>query len=118
MSIVSLVIAPYIAVDGGTAEDMLMDGTKTECCAAKKEMKCDMSMCADMSEEECAAYCDSVGCSPEEKAMCVKHAGKGDHSSMEGCEHGCKSKEECKHHEGEEAAEEGHEHTNYFRVYK
>jgi K(+)-stimulated pyrophosphate-energized sodium pump len=77
MSIVSLVIAPYIAVDGGTAEDMLMDGTKTECCAAKKEMKCDMSMCADMSEEECAAYCDSVGCSPEEKAMCVKHAGKG-----------------------------------------
>jgi K(+)-stimulated pyrophosphate-energized sodium pump len=110
MSIVSLVIAPYIAVDGGTAEDMLMDGTKTECCAAKKEMKCDMSMCADMSEEECAAYCDSVGCSPEEKAMCVKHAGKGDHSSMEGCEHGCKSKEECKHHEGEEAAEEGHEH--------
>jgi K(+)-stimulated pyrophosphate-energized sodium pump len=112
MSIVSLVIAPYIAVDGGTAEDMLMDGTKTECCAAKKEMKCDMSMCADMSEEECAAYCDSVGCSPEEKAMCVKHAGKGDHSSMEGCEHGCKSKEECKHHEGEEAAEEGHEHAH------
>jgi K(+)-stimulated pyrophosphate-energized sodium pump len=112
MSIVSLVIAPYIAVDGGTAEDMLMDGTKTECCADKKEMKCDMSMCADMSEEECAAYCDSVGCSPEEKAMCVKHAGKGDHSSMEGCEHGCKSKEECKHHEGEEAAEEGHEHAH------
>ncbi|MBP6302691.1 MAG: sodium-translocating pyrophosphatase [Bacteroidia bacterium] len=112
MSIVSLVIAPYIAVDGGTAEDMLMDGTKTECCAAKKEMKCDMSMCADMSEEECAAYCDSVGCSPEEKAMCVKHAGKGDHSSMEGCEHGCKSKEECKHHEGEETAEEGHEHAH------
>jgi len=112
MSIVSLVIAPYIAVDGGTAEDMLMDGTKTECCAAKKEMKCDMSMCADMSEEECAAYCDSVGCSPEEKAMCVKHAGKGDHSSMEGCEHGCKSKEECKHHEGEEAAEEGHEQAH------
>jgi K(+)-stimulated pyrophosphate-energized sodium pump len=121
MSIVSLVIAPYIAVDGGTAEDMLMDGTKTECCAAKKEMKCDMSMCADMSEEECAAYCDSVGCSPEEKAMCVKHAGKGEHSSMEGCEHGCKSEEECEkscgekcasHHEGEAAAEEGHEHAH------
>ena len=121
MSIVSLVIAPYIAVDGGTAEDMLMNGTKTECCAAKKEMKCDMSMCADMSEEECAAYCDSVGCSPEEKAMCVKHAGKGAGSCMEGCDHGCKSEEECEkscgekcasHHEGEAAAEEGHEHAH------
>ena len=121
MSIVSLVIAPYIAVDAGTAEDMLMDGTKTECCVAKKEMKCDMSMCADMSEEECAAYCDSVGCSPEEKAMCVKHAGKGANSCMEGCDHGCKSEDECEkscgekcasHHEGKEAADEGHEHAH------
>jgi K(+)-stimulated pyrophosphate-energized sodium pump len=120
MSIVSLVIAPYIAVDGGTAEDMLMDGTKTECCAAKKEMKCDMSMCADMSEEECAAYCDSVGCSPEEKAMCVKHAGKGDHSSMEGCEHGCKSKKKNVNTTKVKKLPKKatNTRTNYFRVYK
>ena len=40
--------------------------------------KCDMSKCINMSKEECAKYCDSLKCSPEEKAMCLKHAaGKG-----------------------------------------
>jgi hypothetical protein len=36
-----------------------------------------MQKCMSMTKEECAAYCDSVGCTPEEKAVCVKHAGAG-----------------------------------------
>ena len=34
-----------------------------------------MSMVMNMSKEECAAYCDSLKCTPEQKAMCLKHAG-------------------------------------------
>ena len=36
---------------------------------------CDMEMVSCMSKEECAAYCDSMKCSPEEKELCLKHAG-------------------------------------------
>jgi len=77
--------------------------------------KCDMSKCASMTKEECAKMCDEKGCSAEEKEMCVKHAGmgegkecckkgteaaktcSGEHSKacMEGCNKGCKTKEEC-----------------------
>ena len=92
--------------------------------------KCDMNKCMNMSKEECAKYCDSVGCSAEEKAMCVQHAGatmgakkdcckKGGmeekkacckegaaagkacsgeaakKACMDGCTHGCQTKEEC-----------------------
>jgi K(+)-stimulated pyrophosphate-energized sodium pump len=38
--------------------------------------KCDMSKCATMTKEECAKMCDSVGCSPEEKEMCMSHYDK------------------------------------------
>jgi hypothetical protein len=47
-----------------------------------------------MSKEECAKYCDSVGCTAEEKAMCVSHAGKGK-ACCSGEGHG--EKEEHKH---------------------
>ncbi|MDL5047771.1 sodium-translocating pyrophosphatase [Oscillatoria amoena NRMC-F 0135] len=90
MSIVSLIIAPHIAVNGGhgaSADDCCTDGgkAKTEACCsmdghhASANAKCDMDKCMEMTPEECAAYCDSVGCSPEQKAECVKHAkGKKD----------------------------------------
>ncbi len=120
MSIVSLVIAPYIAVEGGMTanQGMKMQGAKMECCADMMSTnsgmdmgKCDMSLCKTMSKEECAAYCDSVGCSAEEKEMCQSMYGadgkfdeakckemckaKMGSSCMEGCDKGCKTAEEC-----------------------
>ena len=76
-SIVSLIIAPYIAGGNG----VLGGGSEKECCKAKTEQcgdhnatatKCDMSKCATMTKDECAKHCDSVGCSAEEKAECMK----------------------------------------------
>jgi K(+)-stimulated pyrophosphate-energized sodium pump len=103
MSIVSLVIAPYIAVVGGMkADKMAGNGMQKECCKPMNT-KCDMNKCMSMTKEECAAYCDSMGCSAEEKEICMKHAGAGS-SCMDGCSHGCKTKEECMKNCGEECA--------------
>jgi K(+)-stimulated pyrophosphate-energized sodium pump len=35
--------------------------------------KCDMRECAKMTKDECAAMCDSLKCTPKEKAMCMAH---------------------------------------------
>ena len=98
MSIVSLVIAPYIAVTSsesaecgdhhGFKKECSMGGEAGACCHGKAmgEMKCDMSKCMNMTKEECAAYCDSMKCSPEEKAACLEHAGMG--SMPRSCDHG------------------------------
>jgi K(+)-stimulated pyrophosphate-energized sodium pump len=121
MSIVSLVIAPYIAVKGGlTNNDGMVNGAKTECCAMDSmDMdhcgmmgNCDMDKCMTMSKEECAAYCDSMKCTPEQKEMCQSMYGadgkfdeakckemcksKMHSDCMEGCDKGCKTEEECK----------------------
>ena len=90
MSLVSLVIAPFIAVSAGdgnvnpscgmtSAECCKKIDVKKDCCAYGSEKSCqaDMSKVMSMSKEECAAYCDSIGCSPEQKEMCLKHAGMG-----------------------------------------
>lgn len=75
MSIVSLVIAPYIAQPH--SENAGMDAccekkTEAACCEKGSEMgKCDMSLCATMTKEECAAHCDKMGCSAEEKEHCM-----------------------------------------------
>lgn len=84
--------------------------------------KCDMGKCMHMSKEECAAYCDSMKCSPEEKTMCLQHAGMGEmkgdcckkgaascsgeskKACVEGCSHGCTSKEDCMKKCGEACA--------------
>ncbi len=119
MSIVSLVIAPYIAVPN-MANGGDMTAGHAACCD-KGEMKCDMSKCATMTKEECAAMCDKMGCSPEEKAECMKLAGTGgaaccqdkascDHhvatasTCMDGCGKGCKDKAECEKNCGAECA--------------
>lgn len=89
-SIVSLIIAPYIASKGsdmgagkdnckGHGKEHCMEMKKAGCC--DKDMahqgmgKCDMSKCATMTKEECAKMCDSMGCSKEEKEACMKHYG-------------------------------------------
>jgi K(+)-stimulated pyrophosphate-energized sodium pump len=128
MSIVSLVIAPYIAVEGGMkADKSMVNGAKTECCtemgAGMNMGSCDMDKCMNMSQEECAAYCDSMQCTPEQKEICLKHAKGGnckmeganckkdsgkcameEKACMEGCEHKCDSKESCEKSCGEKCA--------------
>jgi K(+)-stimulated pyrophosphate-energized sodium pump len=75
MSIVSLVIAPYIAqphADAMGADACCEKKVEASCCQKGAEAgKCDMSLCATMTKEQCAAHCDSVGCSEEEKAHCM-----------------------------------------------
>jgi K(+)-stimulated pyrophosphate-energized sodium pump len=104
MSIVSLIIAPHIAVVGGHKSDKaMMHGQKMECCApgaAKVDMgKCDMEHCMTLTEEQCAAYCDSLQCTPEQKAACLDmlKAHKG-MMCEENCDKGCKTAEECEKH--------------------
>ena len=88
MSIVSLVIAPFIA--GKTFGERPNHGQGAACVEmqhCEKEMmgKCDMSKCATMTKEQCAAMCDSMGCDSSEKAACMgmydadgKFIGKGE----------------------------------------
>jgi K(+)-stimulated pyrophosphate-energized sodium pump len=88
MSIVSLVIAPYISV--GNAESKAMNcHNQTEMCAGMDSVdmgNCDLSKCMSMTSEECAAYCDSMKCTPAQKEACIKmiEAHKG--VNMSSCE--------------------------------
>ncbi len=89
MSIVSLVIAPYIAVNTAEAgmgcdKDKMhsecsmgaeMHGSCSQMQDACMESKCDMSKCASMTKEECAKVCDQNGCSVDEKAYCMSMYG-------------------------------------------
>ena len=98
MSIVSLVIAPFIA--GKTFGERPNNGQGAACVEmqhCEKEMmgKCDMSKCATMTKEQCAAMCDSIGCDSTEKAACMgmydadgKFIGKG--------HEGCSNEPACK----------------------
>ncbi|TAE85708.1 MAG: sodium-translocating pyrophosphatase [Bacteroidetes bacterium] len=117
MSIVSLVIAPYIAQPGSGKSDQAM-GTHAEkmaCCAEMTECemdmgKCDWNRCKTMTKDECAAYCDSLGCDAEQKAACLSMYGadgkfdeakckemcsKKMGADKENCDKGCKTAEEC-----------------------
>jgi len=88
MSIVSLVIAPYIAVNTAEAGMGCEDKMYSECtmgaemhggCSAMyegcMESNCDMSKCATMTKEECAKMCEENGCSVDEKAYCMSMYG-------------------------------------------
>src|SRR5574343_185233 len=91
--LVGLVIAPILGNGHGTEDkakpacctEMSKDGKSchgeaASCDHHKKGEtmigKCDMSKCANMTKDECAAMCDSLGCSAEEKEMCLAHYGK------------------------------------------
>ncbi len=85
MSIVSLVIAPYISGIGSASSEK-------ECCIKKEviiEKKCcdkdanaaavlgcEMDKCEKMTKDECAKMCDDIGCSPEQKAKCMSMYGE------------------------------------------
>ena len=68
--LIGLVIAPILGA--GNASE-----TTAACCSKEVKTvavvsgKCDLSKCATMTKEECAAMCDEKGCSPEEKAVCM-----------------------------------------------
>src|SRR5574343_601460 len=132
MSIVSLIIAPHIAVEGGHGADKnMVNGAKTECHMDMEHCSmdmgnCDMERCKTMTKDECAAYCDSMQCTPEQKEKCLSMYGadgKFDEAKckemcaadahgkcMDGCTKGCTDEEACKkscddkcvasHHEG------------------
>jgi K(+)-stimulated pyrophosphate-energized sodium pump len=115
MSIVSLVIAPYIAVG---SQDKMGDDCcakeKTEvsaCCAEGDHhtvaSKCDLNTCSKMTKEECAMMCDSMGCSADEKAKCMSlYNDKGEYvgACMSSCGKKCTSKEESMTNCGEACA--------------
>jgi K(+)-stimulated pyrophosphate-energized sodium pump len=44
-------------------------------CSREMVGNCDMSKCATITKEECAKMCDSLGCTPEEKEICLSHYG-------------------------------------------
>jgi K(+)-stimulated pyrophosphate-energized sodium pump len=99
MSIVSLVIAPYIAVNSSEAGMTGGCNMHKECGMGEDGMKgCDMNKCASMTKEECAKMCAEKGCTPEEKSYCMSMYdadGKfvGGKCDMNKCTH--MSKEEC-----------------------
>ena len=117
MSIVSLVIAPYIAISatGGKTEGgdcckdkMEMQGACGEGHHGMKNSKCDMSSCAKMNKEECAKMCDSMGCDSTERAHCMSmYNDKGEFVGpcMASCGKKCSNKEECMKNCSAECAE-------------
>jgi K(+)-stimulated pyrophosphate-energized sodium pump len=89
MSIVSLVIAPYIAGIGATDTNKGSQCANKEACSMGHNGmgKCDMNKCATMSKAECAAMCDSLGCDSTEKAACMSHYGAD--GKFKACEKTC-----------------------------
>jgi len=98
--LIGLVMAPILG-DGhaaGSGKDACC--AKTEMCEGKN-MKCDMSKMATMTKEECAKMCAEMGCSDEERAMCMAHyeesgkfnGGKGMKCDKSKC--ATMTKEEC-----------------------
>ncbi|NBU90653.1 MAG: sodium-translocating pyrophosphatase, partial [Flavobacteriia bacterium] len=73
--LIGLVIAPILGSGHHDAKKAIDSETKCEMvdgkCVTSTTGKCDMSQCAKMTKEECSKMCDSKGCSPEEKAMCL-----------------------------------------------
>jgi K(+)-stimulated pyrophosphate-energized sodium pump len=79
--LIGLVIAPILGSGHHDAKKANgCDTTKCEMidgkCVPINTDKCDMSQCAKMTKEECSKMCDSKGCSPEEKAMCLSNYGE------------------------------------------
>ena len=78
--LIGLVIAPILGSGHHDAKKAIDSETKCEMvdgkCITSTTGKCDMSQCAKMTKEECSKMCDSKGCSPEEKAMCLSNYGE------------------------------------------
>jgi K(+)-stimulated pyrophosphate-energized sodium pump len=117
MSIVSLVIAPYIAMTGGTDGKEACAGEKKECCSEMSmpkechegmaKMNCEMDADGNcwVSDSTCNAWmkegkCDSTACIKQENGRClVKHE-----VAMKAMGH----TEEMMHSECKEGPKDGH----------
>ncbi|MBP6039245.1 MAG: sodium-translocating pyrophosphatase [Flavobacterium sp.] len=74
--LIGLVIAPILGGHSeGTKKEMKYTIIEMNTTSSTKVGKCDMSKCATMTKDECAKMCDSLGCSAEEKEMCLSHYG-------------------------------------------
>jgi K(+)-stimulated pyrophosphate-energized sodium pump len=72
--LIGLVIAPILGGHSeGTKKEMKYTIIKMNGDASSDMGKCDMNKCATMTKDECAKMCDSLGCSAEEKEMCMSH---------------------------------------------
>jgi K(+)-stimulated pyrophosphate-energized sodium pump len=70
--LIGLVIAPILGGHSeGTKKEMKHIIIKMHTDGDAKMGQCDMTKCATMTKDECAKMCDSLGCSAEEKAMCI-----------------------------------------------
>ncbi len=69
--LIGLVIAPILG-NGSASENKMMNCTM-EMKSGTMMGNCDMSKCATMTKDECAKMCDSLGCTPEQKEMCMSH---------------------------------------------
>jgi len=80
MSIVALVIAPYLPVSSVTkgnsgCNQQTEMGMEKSCCKkggnAMDYGACNIEDCAKMTKEECAAHCEKMGCDSIQKANCM-----------------------------------------------
>ena len=73
--LIGLVMAPILG--SGVSENKEMKcpmEMKATCHEGMNMMgKCDMDKCATITKDECAKMCDSLGCSAEQKEMCLSH---------------------------------------------
>ena len=71
--LIGLVIAPILGAghEGVTKEMKCTIEMKSG--EAGMMGNCDMSKCATITKEECAKMCDSLGCTPEQREMCLSH---------------------------------------------
>jgi K(+)-stimulated pyrophosphate-energized sodium pump len=68
--LIGLVIAPILG--NGSASENKMNSTM-EMRSGGMMGNCDMSKCATMTKDECAKMCETNGCSPAQKEMCMSH---------------------------------------------
>ena len=72
--LIGLVIAPILGGHSeGTKKEMKYTIIKIKGDSISEMGKCDMTKCATMTKDECAKMCDSLGCTAEEKEMCMSH---------------------------------------------
>jgi K(+)-stimulated pyrophosphate-energized sodium pump len=86
--LIGLVIAPILGGghQGAAASDCEQKCDKNEICIGKEKKacctdngavdtalygNCDITLCATMTQEECADYCDSMGCEGDARANCM-----------------------------------------------
>ena len=69
--LIGLVIAPILGEGSTTHKEMTYHVEMKSSGSGEMMGNCDMSKCATMTKDECAKMCDSLKCTPEQKAMCL-----------------------------------------------